>query len=91
MPQGMSRAAVQQLLASEELAGAVHEATQPFARAVPALALRQPDLAALLRKAAIALHFVTRCRTKLVVRRGGAEGARPHPPIQASVPSWHVA
>lgn len=89
--QGMSRAAVQELLASKELAEAVHEAAQPFTRAAPALALRAPDLAAALRKAAAALHFVARCRTRIVVRRGGAEGARPHPPIRVScTPHAHI-
>ena len=84
--QGVSRAAVQQLLGSRDLAEAAHEAVQPFARAVPALALRPPDLAAALRRAAAALHFVARCRTRIVVRRGGAEGARPHPPVRVSKP-----
>jgi hypothetical protein len=83
----MPRAAMQQLLGSREFAEAAHEALQPFAKAVPALALPLPDLAARLRGAAAGLHFVSRCRTKIVVKRGGAGGAegggRTGPPSQA--------
>lgn len=87
--QGVPRAAVQQLLGSRDFAEACHEAVQPFAKAVPALALPLPDLAALLRKAAAGLHFVSVCRTKVVLRQGGGSG-RPGPPTQACHHGLHA-
>ena len=76
--QGLERKAIQALLKHPAFVEAVHGMLQPYARALPALAIPVLELTRRLGAAAAQLAFVQRCHTRLQFSDSRAVRAQTH-------------